>query len=62
MKHTLSENRNENKKKKNMEESRVLYGAPTTKRQKPNIISLFLAGPDFLAHEGDRTEGLRESS
>lgn len=49
MKHVLSENRNENKKKHNMEESRVLYGAPTTKRQKPNIIGSFLAGPDFLA-------------
>lgn len=37
------------KKKQNMEESMVLYGAPTTKRQKLNIIGLFLAGPDFLA-------------
>lgn len=58
MKHALSENRNE-EKKQNIEESRVLYGAPTTKRQKPNIIGLFLAGPDILAQRRRQNRGAR---
>lgn len=59
MKHALSENRNENKTKqyKKKQESRVLYGAPTTKRQKPNIIALLLAGPDILAQCRRRNRG-----
>ena len=35
----------------------VLNCAPTTKTQKPNIIGLFLNGPDFLAQGRRQSRG-----